>query len=483
MWVFDQETLAILAVNAAAVEHYGYSRDELLAMTLKDIRPPEDVSKLLAVDRSSPDRGAAGIWRHLKKDGTCISVDVYTHQVAFDGRPCRLSILRDVTEQKKLEEQLRQSQKMEAIGRLASGIAHDFNNLLTVILGFSDLLAQQPDLQAHQSEIVEIRRAGERAAALTGQLLAFSRKQILSPEVINLNAIVKNMELLLRRVIGEDLELVASFDPDLGCVMADPGQVEQVILNLAVNARDAMPEGGRLTIETRNAELDEAYAREHVSVVPGAYVMLGVSDTGTGMDDYTKARIFEPFFTTKEQGKGTGLGLSTVFGIVKQSGGNIWVYSEPGHGTGFKIYLPRIAEPLTQTRRNAMAGSQPCLAGQGVVLLTEDDEAVRMLTQRTLERLGYRVLAANDGLEALELVHRREPIDILLTDTIMPGMSGPELAAEVASLRPEIKILLMSGYSESAMSGRGDFQSGTALLEKPFTMEALGRKLQELLNG
>jgi two-component system, cell cycle sensor histidine kinase and response regulator CckA len=480
MFLFDPESFAILAVNIAAVEHYGYTHDELLTMTLRDIRPPEEVPALEAADWTAGGRATVGFRRHRKKDGSDIEVEIYTHRVVLEGRLCRLSVVRDVTDQRRLEEQFRQAQKMEAIGRLTSGIAHDFNNLLTPILGYSDDLVRQigESHPLHQ-EVVEIAKAGERAAALTRQLLAFSRQQVLSPEVLDLNAIVRNMEKLLRRVIGEDLELVDLLDPGLGRIKADPGQVEQVIMNLAVNARDAMPAGGRLTIETRKVELDEAFASEHVDVHPGPHAMLAVSDTGTGMDAETKSRIFEPFFTTKEPGKGTGLGLSTIYGIVKQSGGTIWVYSELGHGTTFKIYLPQVEEAALAT---ATPEVQTSLHGRETVLVAEDDDAVRLLTRFALERYGYSVLATSGGAEALQIAASHPgPIDFLLTDMLMPGMSGIELAASIRARLPGIKVLFMSGYSENFMAGNGDLPDKAVLLEKPFTAEALARKLRQVL--
>jgi two-component system, cell cycle sensor histidine kinase and response regulator CckA len=489
MWVYDPETLAIQAVNAAAVEHYGYARDELLAMTLKDIRPAEEIPRLLGVDRSVPGRRAAGLWKHRKKDGSLIDVDVYTHEVVLGGQPLRLAVLRDVTEQRMLEEQFRQAQKMEAIGRMAAGIAHDFNNLLTVIVGYSELISKQVGKHGPFSqELAEIRKAGERAGGLTRQLLAFSRKQVLMPEVLDLNAVVIDLEDILRRVLGEDLELRAVLDPGLGHVKADPSQVEQVIMNLAVNARDAMPEGGRLTLETRNVELDEDYAREHATVQPGSYVMLAVSDTGTGMDETTRSRIFEPFYTTKEPGKGTGLGLSTTYGIVKQSGGSIWVYSELGRGTTFKIYLPRVDEPLAPARepetRDAPAGGAQRAAGYETVLIAEDDDAIRLLARLALERHGYSVLMAKDGAEALEVTRgHRGPIHVLVTDMLMPGMNGTELAAQVTALRPGLKVLFVSGYAEGTVMGEGEMAERSAFLEKPFTTEALARKVRQLLGG
>jgi hypothetical protein len=485
MWVYDPETLAILEVNAAAVQHYGYSRDEMLAMTLKDIRPPEEVPKLLAVDRSSEDRRHAGVWRHRKKDGSLIDVDVYTHEATVGGGRLRLAILRDITEQKKLAEQLLLAQKMEVIGRLASGIAHDFNNLLTAILGYCGILTRQArEGLPSQGEIEKIERAAERAAALTRQLLAVSRQQVLSPEVIDLNAVVTDIEKMLRRIIGEDLELVTVLAPGLGRVKADRGQIEQVILNLAVNARDAMPTGGRLTLETRNVELDDDYVRQHIAVRPGPYMVLAVSDTGAGMTEEVRSHIFEPFFTTKERGKGTGLGLSTTFGIVEQSGGNIWVYSEPGRGTTFKVYLPRVEEPLATAERPAPAVAARSPSGHATILLAEDDDMVRLLAQIALESHGYTVLAAPGGMEALEILARHsEPIHLLVTDLLMPGMIGTELAARVTALRPEIKVLFMSGYTDNAIAGHEGFTGTVTLVEKPFTVDVLVGKVREILNA
>jgi two-component system cell cycle sensor histidine kinase/response regulator CckA len=460
-------------------------RGALLAMTLRDIRPPDDVPKLLAIDRSSESRRDAGVWRHRKKDGSLIDVDVYTHEVTSGGRPLRLAVLRDVTEQKKLEEQLRLAQKMEAIGRLASGIAHDFNNLLTAILGYCGILTQRESQGLpYGGEIEEIRRAGERAAALTRQLLALSRQQVMSPEVIDLSTVVADIEGMLRRIIGEDLDLVTVLASGLGRVRADRGQIEQVVMNLVVNARDAMPGGGRLTIETRNIELDDDYARRHIAVQPGSYVVLAVSDTGVGMSEEVQSHIFEPFYTTKERGKGTGLGLSTTFGIVKQSGGNIWVYSEPGRGTTFKIYLPRVEEPLAVAARDAPADAVRSLRGDETILLAEDDDTVRLLARIALESYGYKVLAANGGEQALEILDRRSgTIHLLVTDMLMPGMIGTELASRVTALRPEIKILFMSGYTDNAIAGHEGFAGKVTLVEKPFTIEGFAGKVREVLNG
>jgi nitrogen-specific signal transduction histidine kinase/CheY-like chemotaxis protein len=398
-----------------------------------------------------------------------------------NGKPFSTCILRDVSERQKLEERFRQSQKMEAVGRLAGGIAHDFNNLLTVITGFSDLLLGKPGSDATRREYAgEIRKAGERAALLTRQLLAFSRQQILLPEILDLNAVVGEVDSMLRRLIGEDIDLKTPLAPNLGRVKADPGQIQQILMNLAVNARDAMPQGGKLTIETANVELDSAYARTHAEVKPGSYVMLAVSDTGTGMVAEIQARIFEPFFTTKEKGKGTGLGLATVYGIVKQSGGNIWVYSEPGRGTSFKIYLPQVGEATA-----AAAPPIPSEARTGAsetILLVEDDRGVRALARRVLELHGFRVLEADRGEDALQISERHEgPIHLLLTDVIMPGMSGRALADRLGTGHPETRVLFMSGYTDEAIVHHGVLESGIAFLQKPFTPDSLARKVRETL--
>jgi signal transduction histidine kinase/ActR/RegA family two-component response regulator len=381
------------------------------------------------------------------------------------------------------EEQLRQAQKLEAIGMLAGGIAHDFNNLLTVIGGYSDLtLVQLREEDPLRSNINEVKKAAERAAGLTRQLLAFSRKQVLQPKVLDLNAVVSELEKLLRRLIGEDIGFRTVLESTLGSVKADPGQIEQIIMNLAVNARDAMPRGGKLTIETKNVDLDEYYAKKHIAVIPGPYVMLAVSDTGTGMDQQTQARIFDPFFTTKETGKGTGLGLSTVYGIVKQSGGNIWVYSEVGRGTTFKVYLPRVDEGAEEYKRSAE--TQVDFRGPETVLVAEDEEMVRKLACKVLEMSGYRVLEAANGGAALLICERHnEPIHLLITDVIMPEMSGRELADRLAQLRPEMKVLYMSGYTDNAIVHHGVLNEGASFIQKPFATHALARKVREVLDA
>jgi two-component system cell cycle sensor histidine kinase/response regulator CckA len=388
--------------------------------------------------------------------------------------------IEDITGRKTLEEQFRQSQKMEAVGQLAGGIAHDFNNLLTVITGYSELLLSGVQDDPVRRKVEEIRKAAERASALTRQLLAFSRKQVLQPRVLDLPETVVGMDKMLRRLIGEDVELVTLLESGLEKVKADPGQIEQVIMNLAINARDAMPQGGKLTIETKNVFLDDAYARRHATVTPGHYVMLAVSDTGTGMDEETQAHIFEPFFTTKEQGKGTGLGLSTVYGIVKQSGGNIWVYSEPEHGTTFKIYLP-VAGETDESRREEVAAERP--QGTETILLVEDEEAVRLLLLDILDAEGYAVLPASNGRDALRVCEQHSgPIHLLITDVVMPGMSGRELAARLAEECGDAKVLYMSGYTDDAIIHHGVLDAGTNFLQKPFTPDAVARKVREVLD-
>jgi two-component system, cell cycle sensor histidine kinase and response regulator CckA len=386
------------------------------------------------------------------------------------------------TERKKLEGQLRQAQKMEAIGQLTGGIAHDFNNMLTVIVGYSDLMLQK--LRADdplRSEVEQVKEAGVRASLLTRQLLAFSRKQVLQPRVLDLNAILTNMDRMLQRLIGEDIGLVTVPEPGLWRVHADPGQIEQVIMNLAVNARDAMPQGGKLTIETANVQLDDAYAREHVFVKPGPYVMLAVSDTGCGMDAETQAHIFEPFFTTKEPGKGTGLGLSTVYGIVKQSEGYVWVYSEVGRGTAFKIYLPRVeavAEAVEPSREAART-----VRGSETILLVEDDNPVRKLIHSTLHAYGYTVLEAHHGKHAIQVCEQHAgPIHLMVTDVVMPEMRGRELAERLKPSHPTMKVLFMSGYTDRGIVHHGELVQGTAFLQKPFTPDALARKVREVLD-
>jgi two-component system cell cycle sensor histidine kinase/response regulator CckA len=389
----------------------------------------------------------------------------------------------DITERKQLEEQFHQAQKMEAVGRLAGGVAHDFNNLLTAILGSADLVLDSLTAGVpEREEIEEIRKAALRAADLTRQLLAFSRQQVIAPTVLNPNEIVASMDKLLRRLLGEDVELRSVLAADLAAVEADPSQLEQVVLNLAVNARDAMPNGGKLTIETQNVELDEAYVRGHLSAQPGPYVMLAVSDTGVGMDATTQARIFEPFFTTKEKGKGTGLGLATVYGIVKQSGGWIWVYSEPAHGTSFKVYLPRVAQAAAPAAPSPMPPVS--VRGSETVLLVEDEEMIRHLVQKVLKANGYTVLVAASGRDAERAAGEHEgPIHLLMTDVVLPGMNGREVAQRLTAARAGIRVLYLSGYTDEVIVHHGVLEPGVAFLQKPFTPAVLGRKVREVLDG
>jgi PAS domain S-box-containing protein len=484
MWVYDLETLAFLEVNNAAVTHYGYSRSEFLSMRITDIRDPNQ-AETLEQNIASIDGpiSAPKVWKHKKSDGVEISVEITAHSLDFNGRRSRLVLAHDVSDRQMLEQQLRHSQKMEAIGVLAGGIAHDFNNLLTVINGYADLMMLTAPEREGQfwSNLQDIREAGERAAGLTRQLLAFSRKQVLAPKVLDLNAVVADLEKMLRRIIGENIDFRTIGDEDLLHISADPGQIEQIVMNLVVNAKDAMPSGGKLTIESHNVELTETYAQSHISVSPGKYVMLAISDTGIGMTEETQRRIFEPFFSTKEVGHGTGLGLSMVYGIVKQSGGNIWVYSEPGQGTTFKIYLPVVTSELSAP---VEVVERPNLNGNETVLLVEDEDMVRKLTKNVLELFGYRVLEAAGGKEALEICNGAQcQIDLLLTDVVMPGMSGRELAVKIAECCPKVRILYMSGYTDNAIVHQGIIDEGAHFVQKPFQTDVLLRKVREVLDS
>ncbi len=433
---------------------------------------------------TAPFHGVIVEW--LRKDGTTTVARVSGRAVS-DGSNSRTFELfaEDVTERRALEQQLRQSQKMEAVGRLAGGIAHDFNNLLMVISGYSefllDRLGPDPELRAPAQEIAN---ASGRASSLTRQLLAFSRKQMLAPKILDLNGVVTENLRMLTRMIGEDIDLVMIPAADLGAVRADAGQIEQVIMNLAVNARDAMPAGGKLTIETSNVVLDEDYARFHAPLKPGNYVMLAISDTGAGMDSETQSRIFEPFFTTKGP-KGTGLGLSTVYGIVKQSGGYIWVYSEPDKGTTFKIYLPRVAETIENAAPVVASTESVAIEpGTETILLVEDETNLRYLARQFLEKQGYRVLEAADGAIAMQIAVAHEGvIHLLLTDVIMPGMNGRELAQRISEIRPNTKVLYMSGYTENVIGRNGTLDAGIRLLQKPFSLHNLKKKVREVLDS
>jgi PAS domain S-box-containing protein len=485
MWVFDLETLAFLAVNDATVHQYGYSRDEFLRMTIRDIRPPEEVPALMRELKSLswPRSASLRVWKHRRKDGSIIDAETGSNPIAFQGRPAVLVLANDVTEKKKLEAQLLQAQKMEAIGQLAGGVAHDFNNLLGVITGYTDLLLKDLGAQHPGTRRAEqISKAAERAAGLTRQLLAFSRKQVLQPKVLDLNAVVTHIETMLRRLIGEDIQLVTVLNEAVGRGKAAPGQIEQVIVNLAVNARDAMPKGGKLIIETANIDLDGNYAGTRTDVTPGPYTMLAVSDTGHGMDAETMSRVFEPFFTTKEEGKGTGLGLSTVFGIVKQSGGHVGVYSEVGRGTTFRVYLPRVDDD-GEAAPGGAARPEPRRPRAETILLVEDAEVLRMMIQEMLETAGFQVLAGGSPEEALAVVEAHSgPIHLLLTDVVMPRMSGPQVAERVKAAWPGVKVLYMSGYTDQAVVHHGVLEGASHFLQKPFTTDALLRRVSEVLD-
>jgi PAS domain S-box-containing protein len=483
----------ILSMNQAAAKLMGYEKELLLRMNIQDILAPEVRDRfkeyLNEIEKQGETKGEMLI---QTKTGEKRVVE-YSNTLRTEGisTPIVRSMAHDITERRQaekdkraLEEQLRQSQKMEAVGQLAGGVAHDFNNLLTVIQGYCDLILKDLDEKNRFfQDMQEIKKASEHATSLTRQLLAFSRKQILQPKILDLNDLVLNMDKMLRRLIGEDIELVTLLSKDLGRVKADPGQIEQVIFNLAVNARDAMPKGGKLTIETADAELDEHYARSRIGVKPGRYVRISVSDNGIGMPSGVKDRIFEPFFTTKEKGKGTGLGLSTVYGIVKQSGGNVWVYSEPNQGTTFKIYLPMIEEAadfLSQT----FIPTKPFL-GTETILLVEDEEAVRKLASTILQSNGYKVLEAGNGEEALRIAQEQNgnPIHLILTDVVMPGMSGSQLAERLVSQWPEMKVLYMSGYTDNAIVHHGILDQGKPYIQKPFNPSALAEKVRDILDG
>jgi len=476
-------------ISPAAAHVFGYTPEEMAAERglWYQRLSPEDAAQVRACRERAAATGQLQTveYRFRRRDDTVRWIET-SYIPARDGRGTVLrldGISRDITEQRKLEEQFRQAQKMEAVGRLAGGVAHDFNNLLTVITSYSDILLEDLAPQdPRREDVEEIRKAAVSAAGLTHQLLAFSRQQVLEPRVLDVNAVLASAEKLLKRLLGEDIELVTALTPQLGAVKADPGQLEQVIVNLAVNARDAMPDGGKLTIETAKADMDEAYVWDHPLAKPGPYVMLAVSDTGVGMDEQTQRRIFEPFFTTKEAGKGTGLGLATVYGIVKQSGGFIWVYSELGNGTTFKIYLPRVDEPVETV--TAPVAPTESLRGTETVLLVEDAAAVRAVTRQVLDRLGYTVLEAPNGAAALHLATKHHgPIQLLLTDVIMPELGGRQLAEQLTALRPELRVLYASGYTDDAVVRHGVLKPGIAYLQKPFTPEVLARKVREVLDS
>jgi two-component system, cell cycle sensor histidine kinase and response regulator CckA len=475
----------VLSWNHGAERIYGYTAAETVGRSILFTSPPERAAETLdllkGVQRGESVEPFETV--RVKKDGTRIHVSLTLSPIEnSDGQVVGVSaVARDVTESKNLEAMLRQAQKMEAVGQLAGGVAHDFNNLLGVILGYTGLmLDRMSPNDSNRKGIEEIQKAGDRAALLTRQLLAFSRKQVLQPKVLDLNSVVAGTEKLLQRLIGEHIELRVVLKPALGRVKADAGQLEQIIMNLAVNARDAMPPGGKLTIETSNVEIDEDYALQHPSTQAGPHVMLSVSDTGCGMDADTKAHMFEPFFTTKEFGKGTGLGLSTVYGIVKQSGGSVWVYSEVGIGTTFKIYLPCVGPAPEIAAPSDIP--EKIEGGLQTILVVEDEVPLLEVTHRSLEAFGYVILAANSPAEAMRIsASHPGPIHLMVTDVIMPGMSGAQLASRLSASRPEMKVLYVSGYTDDTIVRHGVLEPGLAFLQKPFSPRTLARKVDEVL--
>jgi PAS domain S-box-containing protein len=502
----------ILEANPKLAEIFGYEPPDFIGKQVSELIAPESRDQVLAKALSETQESYEAVG--LRKDGVVFPIEISEKPMPSQGGAVKILVIRDITEQKRakaaykqaviyahelraeinerkraealrneLEQQFRQVQKMEAIGRLAGGVAHDFNNLLTAMMGYAAMAADSlpPDHAAH-ADLEGIQKTAQRAANLTRQLLAFARRQIIEPRVLNLNDLILNVEKMLRRLISEDIKLTTILAPDLAPLKADPGQLEQVLLNLVVNARDAMPNGGELTIETANVSLDHDYARRHAEVMPGDYVLLAVSDTGVGMTEEVKSRLFEPFFTTKEVGKGTGLGLATCFGIVKQNEGHIRAYSELGVGTTFKIYLPQVegvATPLVRPEPIDILAQ-----GTETILLAEDEITVRDLAAQSLRQQGYTVLEAADGLEALDLAQSqpKREIHLLLTDMIMPRLGGANLAEQLRAVRPQIKVLFMSGYTDSTIIRYGLPKTGSAFLQKPFSPQRLVQKVREVLD-
>ncbi len=484
--IYIHQDFVIRLANSAFARMFSFERPEdVIGTDVRTLIAPEDRARMEAYKQQRL-RGEAVPARYefegVRRDGTRLWLENTVSVITWDGRPAILATLFDLTERKQLERQYHQAQKMEAIGQLAGGIAHDFNNLLTVILGRSALLLQRPGLEDSLRKNMElIQSTGQRASALTRQLLTFSRQQVVQPRVLPLRPVSEEISPMLKRLIGEDVELTVTVDPTLGSVMADPNQIGQVLLNLVVNGRDAMPQGGRLGIEARNVDLDAAEPRQDAETPPGNYALLAVSDTGIGMDEATKACIFEPFFTTKEVGKGTGLGLATVYGIVTQSGGHIVVSTAPGVGTTFRIYIPRVGEAPIETCPAPAPMRQP--RGSETILLVEDEADVRGLARDVLVQLGYKVLAVADPAEAKRLAEQPpSTIDLLVTDVVMPQMSGPELAAELKTRWPQLRVLHVSGYTNDALAARGISPSSVILLQKPFTPSELARKVRETLD-
>jgi len=472
-------------INSPGAQMIGHSVSEVIGKTDFEILPAETAEAVTETDAQVLHTGATHTYEVAVPFPSGVRTFLATKSPHFgpSGEVIGLvGVSLDVTDRRQLEQQIQQAQKMEAIGTLSGGIAHDFNNILTVIKGYTGLLLEGTQDPRQLALVQHVDQAADRASSLTRQLLAYSRRQVLQPKVINLNSLVMNLDKMLQRLIGEDIEMRTVAASDLGSVKADPGQIEQVIMNLAVNARDAMPKGGNLILETTNVVLDEIYAQKHPGTLAGRYVMLAVSDTGIGMDVETQSRIFEPFFTTKGIGRGTGLGLSMVYGIVKQSGGSIEVYSERGQGTTFKIYLPRIEEPVELQAAKQSLAVRP--QGSETILLVEDDDQVRDLTAAILTSCGYIVLSANSARAVISACEQHDgDIHLLLTDVVMPGSGGTEIAQQVLARRPLTKVLYMSGYTTNAIIHHGVFDPGTHFLQKPFTPVALSAKVREVLDG
>ncbi len=472
-------------VNPVFLKVMGYERDEMLGKTALELgiwADPEQrrvmIDQLKTQQHSKPMRA-----RFRTRSGQCRLVEVAAERIQLDDETCILAIIHDITDAKQLEQQFLQAQKMEAVGRLAAGVAHDFNNMLGVIIGYSDIAKERldPDNPA-QKYLFEIKMAGDRAVALTQQLLAFSRQQVLEPRTLNLNSVIHHASRMLLHVLGEDISLIFRPTEPLGSVHADLSQIEQVLMNLVINARDAMSKGGKIVIETANVDLDESYKQDQLPVKPGHYVMLSVTDTGSGMDEATLVQAFEPFFTTKEPGKGTGLGLSTVYGIVRQSGGYIWAHSELGRGTAFRICLPCVDQPAE--RLDPVKADYAPPAATETVLVVEDEPALRNLTVQVLKNSGYRVLAAESAARTLALARQYDNnIEILLTDVVMPDLPGPDLVSEMKKTRPDMKVLYMSGYSRDAMVEQGILEDESTLIVKPFSTRALLNKMRAVLES
>ena len=477
----------IVLANPKTEELFGYSREELLGARLEILLPEghrRDHGRHREDYFARPRVRPMGIGLDLtgrRKDGTEFPVEISLSHVETAEGVFAIAFVSDISDRKRLEGQLLQAQKMEAVGRLAGGVAHDFNNMLTVIAGYNRMILDElSPLDPLRGCAEEVLKATDRAAALTKQLLAFSRRQIMQPCVMSVNNTIRQTEKMLRRLIGEDIELILVLPENVDNIKADPNHLEQAIVNLALNARDAMPKGGRITVETANVHLDETYARTHLGIQPGDFVMVAVSDTGHGMDAETRRHLFEPFFTTKGKGKGTGLGLATVYGAVKQLGGDIWVYSEPGQGTTFKLYFPRVAEAAALPPADHLATEE--VPHTETILVVEDEQTVRDLTVKMLRKLGHTVLAAADGAEAIELVNAYPaPIALLLTDVVMPNMSGRQVAERLLKLRPALKVLYLSGYTDNTVIHHGILEDGVEFLPKPFSREALAKKIRRVL--